>query len=345
MKAHVFLTGATGFLGTELVRVLVERGRVVHALARASSDRAPLADLPLRWREADVTDAAALERAVLESRRDAADAPLDFVHCAALVSYRTRDAAAAWSVNVEGTRNALDRALRHGIRRFLQVSSIVTLGPSPTGEPLSERSQGRPPELFVDYLTTKRAAEELALSAADRLDVVVVNPVAIFGGGARSNSAAFLRRVRNHGLLAVPPGEIGVVGAADAAEGCVLTLERGRRGERYVLCESNLFHLELARLVARESSVREPLGRIPPWLWSLLERGARAIDRAFPLERVTPQSMRMLASRFPGDSARARAELGWRPRPFGEVLRDALARLDAEGGKRVDARRERSGVQ
>lgn len=328
MTDHVLLTGATGFLGAHLARRLAGGGRVVHALARSSSDRDELAGLKIVWHDGDLRDRDSIERALTAGRRAAEDAPLDVVHCAALISYRTRDAKAQEEINVEGTRAVLAAARRVAIRRFLHISSVVAVGHSTDGEDLSEESPYNGTSLRVDYVRTKRAAEELVLAAAGDLDVVVANPGAIFGPAPpRSNSAFFLRRMAAGGVPFVPPGTVGTVGVEDTADGCVRALERGGRGKRYLLSESNLGYLELSRLVAEICGTKPPIGAVAPMAWKAGELAARAVDRLRPLERLTPQSMRMIGSHFRFDSSRARRELGWRPRPIREVLEETIRAL------------------
>jgi len=328
MSAHVFLTGATGFLGGRIARRLSETGARVHALCRPSADRRGLADLELVWHDGDLVAGDSVARALHRVRVEAGSGPLDIVHCAALISYRTRDRERAAAINVGGTRSVMQAALEVGVRRFLHVSSVVTVGVAHGGETLDEESAYNAAGLGVDYVRTKRRAEELVLAASERLDCVVVNPGAIFGKTTEnSNSAFFLQRLAAGEARVAPPGCVAVVGVADTADGCLLALERGGRGRRYLLTESNLEHIELMRLVAQICGVRAPLRRLPPLLWRLVAAGAGIVDRVRPLERLTPQSMRMLGSCFRFDAARARQELGWRPRPFAEVLRETLAAL------------------
>jgi dihydroflavonol-4-reductase len=169
-------------------------------------------------------------------------------------------------------------------------------------------------------VTTKRAAEELVL--ASDLDFVVVDPGAIFGpGGSGANTLRFLRQVA-HGKLALcaPPGSISPVGIEDVVRGARLALERGRSGRRYLLVESARPLIDCFRLAARELAVPPVRRAAPRALWSALRCGASIVDRAWPLELLTPQALRMLSLHFVYDARRARDELGWRPEPFETVL-------------------------
>ena len=327
MKPPVLVTGATGFVGAALVRELATLGHPVYALARPSADRTELEGLDLRWQAGDLEDAASIERAVAAVCA-AGERPW-IVHSAALISYRTRDARLQRRVNVEGTHAVLDACRRHPIGRLLHVSSVVAVGHARARDVLDEEAPFNGAELGCDYVDTKRAAEELVLAAAGELDVVVVNPGAIFGPNPRGgNSVKFLHKlVRGELGPFAPPGSLSVVGVDDVALGCILALEHGARGRRYLLVESVHSLLELFRLAARLLGVLSPRWTVPPPLWRALVLGTRAADALRPAELFTPQTLRLLGVHFRFHATRAREELGWHPRPFEDVLRETIAYL------------------
>jgi dihydroflavonol-4-reductase len=327
----VLVTGGTGFLGSAIAKRLVARGDEVHVLARASSDRSVLAGSTIHWHAGDLVDGASIHAAVLAVTRRAASAQrrAQIVHCGALISYKTADRGAQEAANVGGTRSVLDAARACGIARVLHVSSVVAVGHGRGPEILDERMEWNNGPLGCDYATTKRRAEELAIEAARELDVVVVNPGAIFGAWAgKSNTAKFLRLVAaGKGPLVAPPGSIGLLGIDDAADGCILGLDRGRRGERYVLVESWMTSRDLFRLVARVVGGRRPLLTFPRVLWPLVVPVARLVDRVHALEMTPPQALAMLGVELRFDGRKARAELGWNPAPFEDVLRATVRGL------------------
>jgi dihydroflavonol-4-reductase len=320
----VLVTGGTGFLGSAIARRLARHGDDVHVLARASSDRSVLDGWAVAWQAGDLADPAAVRAAVAAAARAAraGGRPLQVVHCGALISYRTADGAAQAAVNVAGTQSVIDAAREHGAERVLHVSSVVAVGHGRGAQEIDETIAWNNGPLACDYATTKRRAEELALSAARDVDVVVTNPGAIFGAWAgRSNTARFLRLASaGRGPLVAPPGSIGVLGIDDAADGCLLALDRGRRGERYLLVESWLRNRDLFELVARLTGGRRPWLTFPRALWPLAVLGARVVDRIRPLDLAPPQALSMLGVELRFTSAKARRELGWNPAPFETVL-------------------------
>jgi len=331
----VLVTGATGFLGREIVRVLVERGAEVHALARPGSPRGPLNALRVRWHEGDLRDSTEVRRALeaVASRARERGVRANVVHSGALISYRTRDRELARATNVEGTEILVDSAIRTGVGRFLHVSSVVTVGSSRDGRAVDETREFDLADLGVHYVDTKRAAEEHVLGVSGDLDAVVVNPGAIFGPVERaSNTVRTIRRLaEGHPPPFLPPGSVGVVGVADVADGCLRALERGRRGERYLLVESNLSTRELLATIARALGVPAPGRVLPRPAWRVLTEAAYVWDRFFPMQVTPPQALTMLGIDLRFDSGKARRELGWNPRPFEEVIRETIDQLRARG--------------
>ncbi|MBK8179863.1 MAG: NAD-dependent epimerase/dehydratase family protein [Planctomycetes bacterium] len=330
MRPVALLTGGTGFLGGRLAQKLARRGFALHALCRAGSDRGALAGLEVTFHDGDLSDGRALERAFAAATRDASRPVV--VHAGAVISYRSGEGALQREVNVEGTRRVLDLCRRYPVGRVLHVGSVVAVGPARGEEVLDEDSEYRGDPLHCDYMTTKRRAEELALAAAADLDLVIVDPGAIFGASDRpSNSQRVVRMVATGRtgilpLLLAPPGEQSVVGLEDCAEGCLLALERGSRGRRYLLVESIWSHRDLIALVARRTGRRPPLS-VPRPLWRALEAASGLLDGAVRSEFFTPQTIRMARVRFRASGERARRELGWRPRPFEQVIDELVAEL------------------
>lgn len=331
----VFVTGATGFLGGAVVRRLRARGIETHALARRPAEAGALAELGVELHAGDLTDRASVIAACARAagRARALGGRLYVLHSGALISYRTRERAQAIAINVEGTRHVLDAARGERAARLLFVSSVVAVGESKDGRAIDERAPFDLGRLGVHYSDTKRAAEELVLAAKDALDVVVVNPGAIFGPATGpSNTLTFLKQLAaGKGPILAPPGAISVVGIDDTADGTLLALERGRRGERYVLVERFLPTRELFATIARSVGGRGARFTVPRVLLSIAIPFVRAWDALFPLELATPQALSMLGCELRLDASKAKRELGWKPRPFDEVLRATVEELRRRG--------------
>lgn len=332
----VLVTGGTGFLGAQLCRDLAARGHEVHVLARATSDRSALAGIGVAWHAGDLSDAASVTRAAAEvaARARELGARALGIHCAALISYRTADGEAQRETNVRGTERVLAAAIASRFQRLLHVSSVVAVGRAASArETIDERAAWNLGPVGCDYATTKHEAEQRVLAAREALDVVVVNPGAIFGAvGRNSNSARFIRRMaQGKGPLVAPPGSISVLGVEDASRGTLAALDRGARGERYVLVESAMTSLELFRAIARAVGARPPIAAVPRLAWPAIVAGARVVDRLRPIDLTPPQALAMLGSHMRLSGDRARRELDWRPEPFGGVLERTVASLRERG--------------
>lgn len=233
MSQTVFVTGATGLAGANICKLLIQRGDQVRALARAGADTDPLADLGVEVVTGDVTDADEVLRGATGS--DSA------IHCAALLGGASQNLADFEAVNVHGTTHVLDAAEKLGLRRVVAVSTGTFFDTSGGLEredaPVSKEPSSDP------YTITKMAAfqDAMARSAAGQ-DVVSTHPGAIFGPSPVASNAlgktSFNRvlvsalRQRLERYLKFP---VSWVYADDIARGCILALDRGVSGERYML--------------------------------------------------------------------------------------------------------------
>jgi dihydroflavonol-4-reductase len=229
----IFVTGATGLAGANICRLLIERGDTVRALARQGADTAPLVALGVDVVSGDVTVADDVRRAAAGS--DAA------IHCAALLGGASQNLPDFQAVNVEGTKHVLDAAEALGLRRVVAVSTGTFFdtagGLDREDAPVMKEPSSDP------YTITKMAAFQDAMArAAAGQDVVTTHPGAIFGPSPVASNAlgrtSFNRvllsalRQRIERYLTFP---VSWVFAEDIARGCILALDRGVSGERYML--------------------------------------------------------------------------------------------------------------
>lgn len=233
MSRTVLVTGATGLAGANVCKLLIERGDAVRALARASADSAPLAALGVEVIEGDISNAEDVQRAATGA--DSA------IHCAALLGGASQHLPDFEAVNVDGTRHVLDAAAQLGFERVVAVSTgtffDTTGGLDREDAPVSKKPSSDP------YTITKMAAFEDAMArAAAGQDVVTTHPGAIYGPSPVASNAlgrtsfnrvllsALRQRVTQY--LTFP---VSWVYSEDIARGCILALDRGVSGERYML--------------------------------------------------------------------------------------------------------------
>ena len=322
------VTGATGYLGVDLVRVLRAQGRDVRALARSDAGAARLDGLGAEVVRGDVTVPDSLGPAVAGVSR--------VFHLAGVVAHRAREDGRLRSVNVDGARNTLAACRAAGVERVVFVSSVAAVGPAATpahprdeGAWMIDGDDGRPD---FRYARSKAAGEQLALEAAgDGLDVVVANPgFAIGPGDVHRVSSWPVEEYLRGRLRFTIDGGLSYVDTRDIATGLLLTEERGRTGERYILTndDGNLSHRDFfARVGSVTGKPRRQL-HLPKDLARPLLRAGTALRLPLPLDTDELAS----SSRWWFyTAAKARRELGFETRPVDDTIRDTANWLLADG--------------
>jgi dihydroflavonol-4-reductase len=318
---RALVTGATGKVGNAVVRALVGRGDEVRALVRDPDRAAAVLPEGVDLARGDMTDPASVESAVQgrEVVFNAMGLPEQWVP----------DESVFERVNAFGTEAVVRAARRAGVRRFVHTSTIDVFHAEP-GAPFDEsRVAGYPKG--TAYERSKQQAERLALEARDGMEVVVVNPSAVYGPGPRGSASfeedLFEPLIRKR-LPVLPPGGCGVVFTEAVAAGHLLAAERGRDGERYILCDRHIEIEELARTVV----VLAGRGRVPPKLPRPVARALAAAGEA--VARVTRRPPLLPAGQLyfllwnaKPDSAKAQRELGWEPTPLEDGLRRSIETL------------------
>jgi dihydroflavonol-4-reductase len=318
------VTGASGLLGNNVVRLLVERGEAVRVLVRDPAKLQPFQDLAVETAPGDVCDATAVQRAFAGVER--------VVHCAAQVHIGWSRLREQEAVNVEGTRHVAEAAQRH-CARMVHVSSVDALGVGTLDRPSDENT---PPngEVPCPYVVTKRAAERAVLAlVAQGLNAVIVNPGFMLGpwDWKPSSGRMLLKIATGWGLLA-PPGASSFCDVRDVAAGILTALERGRTGQRYILAGHTLTYREAMKLFARIMGKRPPIRtaikptvKLVGFVGDLL---GRITGRESDVNSAATE-MSMLPKNF--SSARAAAELGYQTRDVEQSAVDAWTWLRQYG--------------
>ena len=309
------VTGATGFIGANLVEALGQRGWRVRALHRAASSLKALAGLAYESAIGDVTEPASLAPAM----RD-----VDVVfHVAAVADYWRSDPSRLMQVNVEGTRNVLRAAREAGVRRVVFTSSCAALGQPPFGQAIDERAQFnlRPDDFPYGY--SKYLAEQVCQEFVRAgLDVVIVNPAVVFGPrDVNLVSSSLVIAAARRGLPFALPGGVSAIDVADACAGHIAAAERGRTGERYILTTENLSYQQLFTMLAEVVGRPCPRLILPRWVFRLAAPMVGfARDRLGVRLPVSSEQVRFAAETFWFDASKARCELGLTPRPVREAI-------------------------
>jgi dihydroflavonol-4-reductase len=319
------VTGATGFLGGHVTRLLAERGDAVRALVRPLSDLAPLEGLDVDTVRGDVGDRRAVGRALRGVDR--------VFHLAGTTNLRL-SRAEVFALNVEGTRNVLEEALRAGVARVVYTSSVAAVGPARHGSVATETNVWDGARYGIPYVDAKHEAEQVALGLADRgLPVVVVNPAHVLGAGDRGRSSTVLvRRFLRRQIPAYVDGTLNVVGVDDVARGHLLADERGVPGQRYILGNRNFTLDRLFTDLARLSGVEPPSVKLPASIALAMAQAGRWLPGA-PVPSLA--EVRAASLHWAFSSAKAKRELGWRTSPHEECLEETIAWYREREGSRL----------
>jgi len=322
------VTGATGFLGSELVRQLVERGEDVRILRREKSGLDLLADVVDRVEHAigDVTDSDSL-MAALEGVRLV-------YHTAGLVRFESKSGEEQLrQVNVQGTANVVNAALRTGVERLVHTSSMAAFGrPEVPSGMIDETADWQGSSVNSVYARSKYEGElEVHRGIAEGLDAVIVNPALIFGVGRRGdNTMQIVEKVRDRKLPAIPPGGTNVVDVIDVAAGHIRAMEAGTVGERYFLGNENLSWSEIIGTLAGAFGVEPPRFKVGPRMALAIARvseAVSAITRMRPL--ITMETARTASKFYRYSNRKAVGELGCSFRPFRETAERLAKELSA----------------
>ena len=316
------VTGASGFVGSSVVKALLTRGEPVRVLIRARSDCRNLRDLPVETMVGDLEQPSTLRRVVAGCRA--------LYHVAADYRLWAPRPGAMYRVNVDGTRALLRAAADAGVERIVYTSSVATLGLDPGG-PADETTPVGIDDMIGHYKRSKYLAEQAVHELIEREGVaaVIVNPSAPIGPGdvrPTPTGRVVLDAARGRIPAYVDTG-LNVVHVDDVAAGHLLAFERGAVGERYILGGQNLSLGEILALIALFAGRRPPrlclpAGLILPIAY-LSEIAARICRLREPL--LTVDGLRMARKRMHYTSAKAERELGYCSRPAAEAVRDALA--------------------
>ncbi len=315
---RVLVTGATGFLGGRLARLLCRAGFEVRASGHPRDPTDDLDELGCEYRPVDLLDADGV--ATLVEGMEAV------FHVAALVTFQPRLYALQRRVNVEGTQRVIDACRAAGVRRLVYTSTLNTLGIPAPGTLGDEDTPNNWAVYGLGYMDSKAAAESLVVDAASSgLETVCVLPGTMFGPGDRFFSAGIYVREAARGLLVLaPPGGTTAAHVDDVAEGHLLALRRGQSGQRYLLGGDHLSYATLFRVINEAVGRPGPFGVLPAWL---LRGGGRLADGlrklGLPLEASEGLSVAGCSGLY-YDSRRARETLGYRTRPAVEGIHDAV---------------------
>jgi farnesol dehydrogenase len=318
----VFVSGATGFIGIQLVKRLAGQGATVHALYR-SEEKANLIRIPgVELFRGDILDKGSLELALKGCDQA--------YHTAAFASVWTKDPAMVFRLNVEGALNVIDAAEKSRIKRVVVTSTAGILGPADK-DPVNEDSPP-PASFFTLYEESKFQLEQLLSGRKEGSpEVIIVNPTRVYGPGYLSESNGVTRMIKKYieGTWRMVPGDGCSLGnyvhVEDVVSGHLLAMELGKAGDRYVLGGEDISYNQLFQYTREASGKGQRLIKIPLWIMLITAKFMKAIagiTGKAPL--IVPNLVRKFHHNWIVSSQKANKELGYQSRNAKEGIEDTV---------------------
>ena len=325
--SRLAITGVSGLLGGNLAAEAIAQGHSVIATKRGATKVAHLSDLPIEWREADLSSTEALTAAFT-----GADAVF---HCAAAVGVMREVTDAMRDTNVTGTQRVIDACIAAGVKRLVHTSSVVAIGLTTNGVPCDETAKWNFDEqgLLDAYAITKHQAEEVVHAAKDKLDCVIVNPTYMFGPrDSRPSSGGMIIKIVQRKVPGWTEGYNNFVDVRDVARGMLAAWQKGRRGERYILGGHDMTYRQCFETIAKVAGVKPPRFRIPIPIARLVGRVGDAIEKRGKEPIVNSTQIRYAyTDQFRFASQKASTELGYAYGALEPAIADALGWFRANG--------------
>lgn len=323
-----FVTGASGFVGSAVARLLAERGFAVHALARSSSPRGNLKQLPVEIIEGDMRDPEDMQRAIRGARY--------VFHVAADYRLWARHPEEIVRNNVAGASAVMEAAMMARVERVVYTSSVATLKPGSLDNPADETRRLTEAQAIGAYKRSKVAAERVVerMIAERGLPAVIVNPSTPIGARdiKPTPTGRIIVEAASGRMPAFVDTGLNLAHVEDVAEGHLLALEKGRIGRSYILGGENVNLRDMLWVIAEIRGGKPPRLRLPRVLLFPLALAAEMGARVTGTEPfLTRDALRMAGHHMFFTSARAERELGYRARPYRTALEDAVAWYSAAG--------------
>jgi len=323
----IFISGATGFIGSRLALRLADEGNTIHALYRSLAKSEIIRHPNIVLFKGDILVRADLEAAMAGCEQA--------YHTAAFAKVWDPDPSQIYRLNIEGTMNFISAGITCGVKKFVCTSTAGVFGPS--GEKgFVDESSPKPQKYFIDYESSKAILEEIlrTLSRSGSY-VVIVNPTRVYGPGLLSESNGVTRMIKSYteGRWHVIPGNGKSVGnyvhVEDVVSGHILAMEKGLSGENYILGGDNISYNDFFKELGSLSGKKQRMMHIPIALMMLLSNTMLLFAKLFGREPlITPPLVKKFVQHWNVSSSKAIAELGYRPRSIGSGLKSTLTWLN-----------------
>ena len=326
MQRHAFVTGGTGFIGINLIKLLLDSDWTVTALHRSTSDLKYLESMPVDLREGSITDREQLQK-VMPDKTDTV------FHLAGDTNLWAKNNDSQTKINIEGTRNVLEAAHSKAVGAFIYTSSASVWGEM-SGNHISEKLPKKGMDSWVNYERTKWAAEQEVLKySTSNMKVVILNPTTVTGPYDINNWGRIFMALKDNDLPGIPDGTISVTHVNEVAKAHIVAVDHGENGANYILsgvdCTFSQFISEIAQLM----DINKMPKKIPAFILKSLAYYQSLISSITGKEPdLTPELVKIMTRKnISYSSEKAIAELGYRIEPMKKSVRDCYNWLSKEG--------------
>ena len=289
-QPKIFVTGGTGFVGSYLLRYLIQKGYTnIRALKRSTSkmDLVESIQDQIEWVEGDILDLPFLEEVLVD---------IDQVyHCAAMISFVPSEADKMLQINEGGTENIVNTSLLLGIKKLVHLSSIAAIGREQYGKTISEATKWQTDKLNSNYAKSKYAAEmQVWRGIAEGLNAAIINPSVILGSGFWNSGSTEIFNLYGKGFPFYSDGSNGFVDVRDVAKFSILLMESDLTAERFLVSGENLSFQKVFNLISKKAGVKAPYLKINAFLtgigWRAVAILSKITGKAPSITKETVQS-------------------------------------------------------
>ena len=318
---QIFVTGGTGFIGSYLLRYLVQQGHQhIKAIKRADSSMALVASIQdkIEWVEGDILDVPFLEEVM--------EGVTHVYHCAAVVSFEAKAAAQMKQVNIEGTANMVNIALHHQIEKMIYISSVAALGTSKPKEWQDEKTKWKEDKNNSNYGKSKYRAEmEVWRGIMEGLNAAIICPSLVLGSGFWNSGTGNIFRLYSNGFPFYAAGIGGLVDVRDVAKAAIQLMKSTIQEERFIVSGENLSYKDLFTQIAIAAGVKPPAYPVNNLLTGIgwrLEWLKSSLTNIPPT--ITKESARSAANQTYYSNQKSREVLNLQYTPIAQTIRETV---------------------
>jgi nucleoside-diphosphate-sugar epimerase len=323
-SGRILVTGGTGFIGSYILRLLVDQGYEHIIATRRKQSKMDLVEPVIEkvgWYEVDLLDSPGVYEVVEQ---------VDFViHAAAIVSFDHNDTSRLLKVNVEGTSNLVNACLEYGVKKFIHVSSIAVFSRKPGAQTITEETTWDYQYPNTNYAISKYKSEmEVWRAGSEGLPIAIINPSLVLGSGFWEMGSASLFKKIYQNLKFYPTGINGFVDVRDVAKAVLILLENPIEYQRFIISGENRSYKEIIGLIAKALDKKAPNIAMNVVLRELALLRAWILRRIFGKpEVITRGTLRNAQGTFHFDNSKSKEILGLQYRPIEQTIEESCAQL------------------